>query len=298
MALLMLAIPQVVYIYGYANSDAWALSISTFLLLTALIYHDRERLGWRAALWLGLLTGLVLLSKRPFWLSIPLAYLILAERWLRLLRQERGALRPVLFSWLPLVMVVTFLLILPVKIIYPLSQGDYAARTLEMHETRASATHRPLASVGIPFSALWTDRLWLRTSAQSFYALFGYMTLAIPLWIYMSAASLLLIGSGCTLIDSIRRPAAYSNVARILLFTAPFLIALNILSSMYVSWVFDYQPQGRYLFPALFSLAPWVGGVVDDEAWGLRIGRGLLWLLLLGLSFYSLGLLLSAGAVL
>lgn len=302
MALLFLSVPMAIYVYGYGNSDGWGLTISASLILLALVYHDRERFTWRDALWLGVLTGLVLLSKRPFWLAIPLAYTILAHKFY-LWRHEHGALR-FLAGWLPIVLVTTFLLILPQKIIYPLSQGDYAARVLEMREQRAWPELRPSSTVdhgyllrekGFPFSRVYTSSEWWRMSYQSLYGYFGYWDLQAPLWAYWGASFLMLVGIVATYIDFLRRRAAYSTLTRLLLVIGPLLSLGILFASLYYSWIFDFQPQGRYLMPALLPLALLVGGAVDDEPNALRRMRWVLWTLLLAMSFYTLWELVVAA---
>lgn len=293
LGLLILAIPQAVYLYGYANSDGWGLAISCLLLLTSLSYDDSVRWRWRDVLWLGLLTGLVLLSKRTFWLVLPLAYLIMAIKGINFWRADRAGL----IKRLLLVGALALVLIAPMKIVYPLSQGDYRAGILAMREQRARADIRPssstypgyqLAPKGYPFHTVWADSTWWRDSFMSAYAVFGYWSHAAPLWVYSSAGLLLLLGAGCTVIDFTRRRAAYSLLARVALLAAPFLIAAILISSLLYSWLFDFQPQGRYLLPAILPLAVLVGGAAEDEPRWLRIVRSLIWLPLLAISFTTL----------
>ena len=297
LALLILAIPQALYIFAYDNSDAWGLFLSGVMLLTALIYHERARLTWRDALWFGLLTGLMFLSKRTFWLTIGITYLILAHKGYLLWQNDRAKLRPLLRIWLPIVLLLTFVLILPMKIIYPLSQGDYAAGVFEMRERNARGDLRPsnptypgylLMDDGVPFSYVWSDLVWWRASYESFYGVFGYWQHYARPEIYVGAGVLLLLGAALTYIDWARRRAAYASLTRLMLLIAPAAILAMIVASLLYSWVFDYQPQGRYLLPALLPLALLVGGAVDDEPHWLRAGRWLIWVLLLGMSFYTL----------
>ena len=304
LALLILAVPMAVYVYGYGNSDGWGLSIASFLLLLALVYHERATLTWRDAIWLGLLTGLVLLSKRPYWLAIPLAYLILAHKALLIWQRDRRTLYGLLRAWIPLLLVITLLLILPQKIIYPLSQGDYAASVLEMREQRSRADLRPtstedrgylLRQKGFPFSRIYASPVWWRLSYQSLYGFFGYWKLQAPLFAYYAAPILMVLGMALTYVDFVRRRAAYSWLTRALLVVGPLLSIGILFASLYYSWIFDSQPQGRYLMPAILPLALLIGGAVDDEPRWLRGVRVIMWALLLGLSFYTLWTLVVAA---
>lgn len=300
LGLLLLSIPQALYLYGYANSDAWGLSLSCLLLMTVLANDDPARWRWRDLLWLGLLTGLILLSKRPFWLAIPLAYLILTVKGMTFWREDRAAL----LKRLLLIGALTLALITPMKILYRLSQGDYAEGIRAMRELNARADLRPssttypghlLAEHGYPFSTVWANPAWMRESLQSLYGVFGYWAHSAPTWVYISAALLILLGMACTVVDFIRRPTAYSRLARLMLLTMPLLIIANGVASMLYSWLFTYQPQGRFLLPALLPLAILVGGATEDEPRWLRVVRAMIWLLLLTVSFYTLwGALLTS----
>src|SRR5205085_4609792 len=58
MGMLLLCLPQAIYLYSYANSDAWALSFALFLLVFALAERHPLASAWKAAL-LGLFVGIV-----------------------------------------------------------------------------------------------------------------------------------------------------------------------------------------------------------------------------------------------
>jgi hypothetical protein len=79
-----------------------------------------------------------------------------------------------------------------------------------------------------------------------------------------------------------------------MLLFAPACALLPVLASLYNSWTFDYQPQGRYLFAALIPLAlMWGGTYTFEPRWlrGTRLGIGavlyglslsVVWLTILG----------------
>ena len=69
-AALILCLPQVIYVYSYANSDAWGFSMSLFLFTFAVITR-RPLVAPGSTLLLGTLTALVILSKQPFWITLP-----------------------------------------------------------------------------------------------------------------------------------------------------------------------------------------------------------------------------------
>jgi len=89
--LTLLCIPQVLYIYSYANSDAWGLSVSIFLsifLLATPIPIGSSRYGVA----LGVLIGVLLLSKATFWLSLSWAIVLIGSRYVQQQKDEASSL--------------------------------------------------------------------------------------------------------------------------------------------------------------------------------------------------------------
>jgi hypothetical protein len=74
------------------------------------------------------------------------------------------------------------------------------------------------------------------------------------------------------------------------------IASLSVISvaliSMYHSWTFDYQPQGRYLFSALIPLALILGGTAAGEPRWLQGLRLFIWALLFLLGLYILWVVL------
>jgi len=141
--LTMVCIPQVIYLYAYANSDAWGLSMSVFLFVFVLTRVDSLfRSRWNL-LGLAVLTGLVILSKETFWAALPLIYLLVGwSLYLEWQREHMTALRRAAFS-LVAVAVVTILIVAPMRVYYPLTQGDFAAKVEAMREMRAAQDFKP-----------------------------------------------------------------------------------------------------------------------------------------------------------
>lgn len=306
LGILLMAIPQVLYLYSYANSDAWGLSCAIFLVLFAVARAEGGALGWMQVVALAVLTGLVILSKTPFLLAIPLAYMLLGYRIVNeaRLRFAPGRLQPGSFAALRVASaklilwaVVFFIVVAPLKVVYPLMQEDYQAKAMLMRERRSWAEFNPnapsasgylLASRGAPFALIATSEAWWRSSLRSLYGLFGYMTVAAPAWAYGVAAAIVAAGCAATLGVLWARWSQAPPLTRLLVAASPLFIALSFLASLYNSWTYDFQPQGRYLFPALIPLAVLMGGTLELEPGRLRALRIASWLLLYGVGVYVL----------
>lgn len=315
LALLLCSLPQVVYLYAYANSDAWALSMSALLAAFALTRRSAGGLQHRDLLGMGLLTGLLLLAKPSQWIVLPLCYLI----WLWSPRPDGQPpatpnLRRVV-TQAGATLLIGFLIALPLKGLYPLAQGDYPRRLLEMREARARPDLRPstlLDPANRPalqrnLSNTQLLREWLSTSLESFYGRFGYLEIRLPGWVYASAALLLLGGVGLSVAGPLRRRRDLSGQDRTLLAATLLFLLLPLPISLRSSWtalaapdatawlpvllnpgpVVDIQPQGRFLYAALIPLALLLSRAAQESRRGRHIYVGL-WTALLLLSHYAL----------
>jgi hypothetical protein len=222
---------------------------------------------------LGLLTGMVLLAKLPYWVSLLFSYSLIV--WNILKHRESVDISRLLRAILILVVLI-FCVIAPVKIINPWVKGYSSTRFDAMREARASAEYRPgnptqpgyrLASRGWPFTQILDayGDFWMGRSAESFYGRFGSLDVRLPKPVYLAIAEVILFSLLVTYGILIYRWRAAPGSLKLLLFLAPCAIGLSILSSLYNSWVHDVQPQGRYLFSALAPLAVMMGGTVDIE---------------------------------
>jgi hypothetical protein len=294
--MLMLCLPQVIYLYAYANSDAWALSFALFLLVFALAEERPLGSAWKAAL-LGLLAGVVLLSKSTVWIALPLAGALIGYPLVRDWRQS-GSRPPALWRHAAIVAVTTLLLLAPIRIVYPLAQGpDFEARMAAMRERRAQPGYKPsnpyapgreLRSNGVGLEQIVFNLAWMKATARSFYGYFGYMTFQSPRWAAGLAAALGTFNVLLTLVVHWRRWKDLPGPLRLVLVSAPVVIAALVLASMLNSWIREYQPQGRYLFVAIFPIALWMWGILPWESGRIRAVRLASAAILLALSAFVL----------
>jgi hypothetical protein len=169
----------------------------------------------------------------------------------------------------------------------------------EMREMRASAEYSPshptqsgyrLASRGWRFTQmLYTyGNFWMDNSAESFYGRFGLMDVLLPESVYTSIAVVVLVSLLVTCGTLLYRRRTAPGSLKLLVLLAPFVIGLSIATSLFNSWIYDVQPQGRYLFSALTPLAVLMGGTVDIEPSVISDLRAGVWIALLLFSVYLL----------
>ncbi len=297
LGLTLLCVPQVIYIYSYANSDAWGLSISIFFFLFILTAKI-ETGSIRYAITSGVLVGLLLLSKETFWLSLSWGSVLAGAKYFEKTKNNASKLsfnQGVIFF--AVFAIIVFLIITPLKIIYPATQGNWHTKTEEMREIRSWNAYKPsnpiaagyrLATKNEPISTIMKNQYWFKTSMMSFYGLFSHMTIVLPNWIYVSALSIALLNIALTISTTWLKWSRLDLMTKVLVVFAPLSIFLNIAASVYNSWTYDFQPQGRYLFSSLIPFAILLAGTVAVENKWSIIFRMVSWLVGYALCLYVL----------
>jgi len=274
--LVFVCVPQVIYIYSYANSDAFGVSLSVFLFLMAIKLSEKplETWKWGEIIVTSLITGLIFTSKRSFLLAFPLPLALIAWKSLISILKER----PVTFSWIGTRLIISALIIFaiaaPLKLIYPKILESSSITRNEMRDEQGKAGFIPsdpsssnylMARKGKTYYHLLFKRPWLKDSAESLYAAFGYWSVRSPNWTYRVARLIGLLSLFITLFSALAFWNKMHVNLRITLLLSPFLFIANTYASLNNSLYVDYQPQGRYLFPALVPLCFLLLGTVFVE---------------------------------
>jgi hypothetical protein len=150
------------------------------------------------------------------------------------------------------------------------------------------ATSYRLATKNEPISTITKNQYWFKTSMRSFYGLFSHMTTVLPNWIYVSAISIALLNIALTISTTWLKWSLLDLMTKVLVVFVPLSIFLNIAASIYNSWTYDFQPQGRYLFSSLIPFAILLAGTVAVENKWSIIFRMVSWLVGHALCIYVL----------
>ena len=312
---------QVWYVFSYFNADAFALAVAQFAAYQVAVRDSAFNSGitsgsyrgwWRGVLVLGLAIGLLLLSKRNFYvfLAFLAAYLALREAgWRASLGMTLATIVGVgwyfsvpigapqwLFACAGLVAISLILLdcwsqapnpafrrrvgmlitagAIGLALFVPRAAYDkyvvenpsnaissaeataeiFAADRFKPSQIAEGSADRQLSmrARGASYVTMLTggDR-WLWTSFESMVGGYGYMK------IFSSARFYALVGViYLTFVASLVYGAsrASDGTARKSLVLAGIFAVLVVLLSSLHSWNSDFQPQGRYFFPALVML--------------------------------------------
>jgi hypothetical protein len=290
LATFVLGIPQVTYVFGYANSDAFGVAMTLLLFAEAACLLDRparEWSAWRIALWMLTLLG-VLWSKSDFALG---ALLPLAMVGVGLVRGARA--RPALTArWVLTRVSAPLLLVVLVAGLwspfYALQRGTYLKEAGRMRERKAADGWKP-SQPRAP-NIYWAKQHphpydfmaenypgWWGATAASYYAVFRYMDVPVAGWTYGVFYAGLIAATGLSVVTLARRRYGIPRAWWLWLPLALALAALNVAGSLYHTLHFDYQPQGRYLFATLacvFMVA--LGTVRLEGGWYRALHAGVI----------------------
>lgn len=292
--------PQGWYLFGYCNSDAFALFIT---LLAAYQLVEPESMlnrllagqpaGWMTVVRLGLLAGLLLLIKKNFYIFIPFAGLfLLIEFAFRQRTFSRTALRPIAVAVGIGIAIISIRAGLDVHV----NGWNKAAKIQQLKEEKAEHAYKPSTELahkhphlymkerGVRLKELLGEKYrWGGHIIRSFYGVYGQMSVAASKsyfdlmiclgWLFLAFVCLTVLLRG-----------GWSERLLLLNLTCCGLALIG--GGIWASWTKDFQPQGRYMLPVL----PMLGLVLSRTA--------PLFQPLLLRSFFTLMFLLSLGSFL
>jgi hypothetical protein len=257
--------PQGWYLFGYCNSDAFALFLS-LLAAQQLVEPESQfnRLlagrtaGWLPFIQLGLLVGLLLLIKKNFYIVILFAAFCLL---LEFVFRQRTFSKTVLRRIAALAVIGMAVFGLRTGLDAHVNGWNKAAKMRQLREERAERAYKPstelakqhphlnLKARGVSLSELLGDKYrWGGHIIRSFYGVYGQMSVAASKsyftlmircgWLFLAAVCLTVLLRG-----------GWHERLLILNLTCCTLVLIG--GGIWASWTKDFQPQGRYMLPML-----------------------------------------------
>ncbi len=250
-------LPQFGFISGYTSCEAF--SIFTVSWITYALLKGTED-GWRikTSVFLGVGLGLCALSYYyAYGIIVCAIFYAIASVLAKpdLTKQEKVRL---LASRVLIVAGVAFLVCGWWFIRnYFLYDGDFLGRTASaisgekyaIEALKPSNNATPY-SRGLSLLEMLVGMAWIDTTVKSFIAVFGYLTVWMPLMYYRVFFGFLFVGA-CAWVVLRQKKSEYPmfHAAMVLM----CVITLGL--SLYYSYFSDFQAQGRYLLPAIVSFA-------------------------------------------
>lgn len=236
-------IPQVTFISSYVNQDVHSLAISMLLVLSIILLKEKITYG-RIYFLLGSV-GLVLISKYNYFIYLLPVFIFI----LWLIKRHGIQKRFVIFAILsaPIALALPIIWYGRNYFLYHDFLGqNFMLTEMSKHHVLGKAHKLSLNTV-----AELGERNFLDYILRSFFAVFGYMTIYLKAFWYDLANTVLIYGSVFLIYDMFKKRDIY--LIKILASWFVFYMAALMLL-IYNSINFDYQPQGRYMFPILAPL--------------------------------------------
>lgn len=279
----LLITPQVWYVFSYVNNDAFALFL-TMISAYQLGYSEsllNRFLGDSALMprifggvLFGLLSGMLLITKPNYW-----SFVLFSGFWLvfRFPPTLQNVKKFALISFVAL-SVVGFRIGLDFHVngetnfagfsylnkffggsekagkllAYQEEVADYAMKPSTIKNDLQNS-HKDLAlrDKGVKIAEMLFKRGWIDLSARSFAGVYGYMNIHANRWVYFLVFAIygLFIAY---IFAAVCRSGDRAGIAQLALTVSGMTITIFL--SIMLSWIYAFQPQGRYLFPVLAML--------------------------------------------
>lgn len=253
--MILCLIPQVTFVGAYFNNDAFSL-FACLSVMYCLLSGKQERWKLKNCIGLAISLSLCLLSyyNSVAWILISIPYCISGvcndtqiSNKAKFIAQRSAV-----------IIMITAAIAGPVFIRNAiLYDGDFLGMSAQ-HECAKiyASTGRDIyfpespESQGFSILGMLYHMHWVIVSFKSYIAVFGYMNIYtndVLYFIYFLIIVIGIIGTAVSLIKN--RKDAFSAI----LLTVT--IAVPVLLSIYRSYTYDFEPQGRYLLPSLPAVA-------------------------------------------
>ena len=250
--------PQFAYIGSYVNNDSAAL-MGVSMILFAWVAAINSRWNYRKATVLAVGIAICAMSyyNSYSWilfsmLMFPLTYVVR--------NGQKGLVKMGVF-----ISVVSFVLgsylFLRHLHVYGDLLGFATSKSFAMKYADPDfvpSVNKSIYGRGYSLPQMLFGMKWLQGSMMSFVGFFGWLQYIIPSWCYYVYAFIFGIGGLGVLwkgADWVRGWRHIGLCKRALLVSLIGCVMITIGLSIYYSYIFDYQAQGRYCFPALLPLA-------------------------------------------
>lgn len=283
LAILFFATPQLWYLFSYATSDAYdylftALATYEVLCEESLLhrflkspFQKRQIPGY---LGIGFIFANLLMAKKTFYLVLATCFVLLLYRLIFAQKEEQRTIFLKYAGILAISLGIVLIRYLPDLGYYGLEKSTAVAQVIEetaLPEYKPStpaiqqAKSTLLHEKGVTLREFFTDWHFNRELLKNYFGYYGIYSLEAKEWYYLAMGTLYLLLFGTVGVLNHQRMrkdrAEGKSVVRIRLtyWSMWGMILLMYLLTIYNAYFVDFQPQGRYLFPALPALACQIG---------------------------------------
>ena len=283
LAILFFATPQLWYLFCYATSDAYDYLFTVFAAYEILAKDSalnkilrKPFKGNHIPVYLGagFIFANLLMAKKTFYVVLATIFMLLLYRLIFADKKDRKQLFVKYMALLAVAFAVVLVRYFPDFGYYGLNKS---AVVKEVIEATALPEYKPstpaieqakstlLFEKGVTLKEFFVDWNFNEELFKNYFGYYGIYSLEAESWYYALMTGLyvaLFVTVGILVHRNIQKQkAAGSSVLRerLTYWTMWSMILLMYLMTIYNAYFVDFQPQGRYLFPALPALACQIG---------------------------------------
>ena len=258
--------PQFIFLSTYVNNDIIAVAGSAMILYAWLLGMN-EKWNLRSCTLLAVGIGVCALSyyNSYGWILCSIFIFFASELWQRRKKlSDKELWKWGIYISIVVLVIISFFFIRNAVMYH----GDFLGMSslTESSEMFAREDIKPSnrstpQNLGMGFGEMlrtteFMGKTWTNATFESFIAVFGYMNVYAPEWVYNTYKVVLVLG-GFGLLFGIFKRIQKTEIGK-----SQLLLGINLLIcllipiglSMYYSYATDYQPQGRYCYPMLLAL--------------------------------------------
>jgi len=264
-------IPQFAFLCGYVNQEAISI-LSTVIIIHALLRGIGTRWNKTSILELGIGFSLCLLSYFNAYIYIPIAGLFFL---LTLKGSSKEKVKKLLFLF-AIIFILSGWWFIRSYIVYNgdllgLKTNSLLAEKFAVENLKPS-NFQSLYVQGYTFMGMLVKTVWINYTFKSFWGVFGYMNLPIENYYYVLLGGLLILAAlgffirlHEKIIDCLKENTKLLKFIKDnkLYIALILFIGGTVFCGIYSCYYNDFQPQGRYLFPALFPIVLFIGLGLD-----------------------------------
>lgn len=252
---ILLLSPQIWYVFGYFNGDAFGFFVGNCLVLElSRFIKDPEKAMPRIGI--GFWLGMLLLAKRNYYVLIPVLGGVAVWHWIFF--SKVGQRQVLLKRWLKVVLIAAVIALPKIGYQEWVNEFNLGEKRVEQMEKTAASGFKPsqvtasfspwhvnMRAKGRPFQELLSVHRWHFVSFKSMVGVYGWMNVFSPTWYYWAILFLYLLLFGRLFLPS--TPLGMSELTLTAIGISG-MAALGV-ASFLNSWTVAFQAQGRYFFP-------------------------------------------------
>ena len=263
----LLCTPQIWYLFSYANRGAFVLFVSILLAWQLinktsslnLFLHTKKTLShWKKVIYPGVLLGILSISQTNYVLFILFIFSILAWELLFNIKNKKIFLKKCLIF----MFIGASIYSIRTGIDISINGWNKAEQRIAYAEEHAGVNFKPsiastkesysglrLKDKGISYSELFDPEWdWDKMSFKSFVGFYGYYAEYSPKWYYSYVLLIYAVVFFVILKHALFKTNWQNKLFALISISAVFG---GFLMSFLFCWTYDFQPQGRYMFPII-----------------------------------------------